>query len=220
MVYELIRSKTLSELIRADYANRDMYVRMYADICKKVRAIHTDDPVIPSFKDVNRADIAKIEGITEAERAYLHRFLDHVPDGDTCIHGDLNINNIMVQDGECCLIDMGELSTGMPMFDLSRIVFSMVYANTAPGTYNEFYKMPADQVREVYDLFFKAYFGCANVEEAEKSDPDVKWLHPLAWFRCCTSMLKGNRWSDEMRQKALYLLRDRLIPFVEQAERV
>ena len=33
-------------------------------------------------------------------------------------------------------------------------------------------------------------------------------------FRCCTSMLKGDRWGEEMRKKALELLRSKLIPFV------
>lgn len=219
VVYELIKSKTLGELIRTDRLKLDEYVAMYVEICKKVASIRTSDPEIPSFKDINRADIANITGITEEERSYLHRFLDLVPDSDTCIHGDLNINNIMVQDGECCLIDMGELSTGIPMFDLSRILFSMVYANTAPGTFNGFYKMQSEEVDEIYRKFFRLYFGCDTVEEAEKIDPQVRWLHPLAWFRCCASMLKGDRWGDEMRKKALGLLREKLIPFVNREER-
>lgn len=218
VVYELIKSKTLGELIRADCTKLDEYVRMYADTCKKVHAIHTSDSEIPSFKEANRADIANITGVTEEERQYLHRFLDLVPDGDTCIHGDLNINNIMVQDGECCLIDMEELSTGTPMFDISRILFSMVYANTAPGTFNGFYKMLSEEVEEIYKKFFRLYFGCDTEEEAEKANPEVRWLHPLAWFRACTSLLKGNRWGEEMRQKALGLLRERLIPFVSKEE--
>ena len=60
------------------------------------------------------------------------------------------------------------------------------------------------------------YFGCSTIEEAGKTYPEVKWLHPLAWFRCCTSMLKGNRWGEEMRNRALCLLRERLIPFVDK----
>lgn len=215
VVYELIKSKTLAELIRADRSKTDEYVAMYADICKKVCSIRTDDPQIPSFKQNNRQDIANITGITDEERNYLYRFIDLVPEGDNCVHGDLNINNIMVQDGECCLIDMGELSTGMPMFDVSRIVFSMVYANTEPGTYNGFYKMPSDEVAEIFQKFFRAYFGYDTVEEAEKANPLVKWLYPLAWFRCCTSMLKGTRWGEENRKKALNILREKLIPFVD-----
>lgn len=218
VVYELICSKTLGELIRADSTKTDEYVAMYVDICKKVASIHTNDPEIPPFKEANRADIAKITGITEEERNCLYRFLELVPDADNCIHGDLNINNIMVQDGECCLIDMGELSYGNPMFDLSRIVFSMVYANVPAGEFNPFYKMPSEQVAEIFNKFFKGYFGCDTVEQAEKTNPQVKWLLPLAWFRCCTSMLKGTRWSEEMRQMALELLREKLIPFVKGAE--
>ena len=218
VVYELIKSKTLGELIRADNTRLDEYVKMYADTCKKVHAIHTSDPEIPSFKEVNRVDIANVTGITDEERRYLYRFLDLVPEADTCIHGDLNINNIMVQGDECCLIDMGELSTGTPMFDISRILFSMVYANTAPGEYNAFYKMRSSEVSEIYEKFFRGYFGCDTVEEAEKTNPEVRWLHPLAWFRCCTSMLKGSRWGEEMRKRALELLREKLIPFVEKEE--
>ena len=40
----------------------------------------------------------------------------------------------------------------------------------------------------------------------------------MAWFRCCTSMLKGDRWGEEMRKRALELLREKLIPFVEKEE--
>ena len=218
VVYELIKSKTLCELMRADRSRLDEYLAMYADVFRKVGSIRTNDPEIPSFKDINRAGIVSITGITDEERAYLHRFLDLIPEGDTCIHGDLNINNIMVQDGECCLIDMGELSTGIPMFDLSRILFSMVYANTAPGTVNDFYKMPSEDVDGIYKKFFRLLFGCDTVEDAEKIDPQVRWLHPLAWFRCCTAMLRGNRWGEEMRNKALGLLREKLIPFVKREE--
>lgn len=103
VVYELIKSKTLGELIRADHTKLDEYVKMYTDTCKKVHAIHTSDPEIPSFKEANRADIANITGITDEERQCLNRFIDLVPEADTCIHGDLNINNIMVQGDECCL---------------------------------------------------------------------------------------------------------------------
>ena len=214
VVYELIKSKTLGELIRADHTRLDEYVKMYADTCKKIHAIHTSDPEIPSFKEANRADIANVMGITDEERRYLYRFLDLIPEADTCIHGDLNINNIMVQGDECCLIDMGELSTGTSMFDISRILFSMIYAAPEHDEYYAFYKMPTATVKEIYEKFFRDYFGCDTVEDAEKTNPAVRWLHPLAWFRCCTSMLKGDRWPQEKRQMALDLLRSKMIPFV------
>lgn len=216
VVYELIKSKTLGELIRENPSETDKYVDMYVNICKTVSSISTDDPELPSFKDVNLADIDNVTGITDEEREWLRRFVSLIPDGNNCIHGDLNINNVMVQDGECCLIDMGELSTGMPLFDVSRILFSMVYANTAPGEFNSFYKMSSEKVSEIYKKFFRGYFGCDDIAEAEKSNPLVVWLEPLAWLRCCTSMLKGDRWGAEARKKALAILREKLIPFTKE----
>lgn len=214
VVYELIRSKTLAEMIRSDESKTEEYVAMYADVCKKIHAIHTNDPEIPSFKSINRVDIDNLTCLTDEEKAVLYRFLELVPESDTCIHGDLNINNIMVQNGECCLIDMGELSTGIPLFDISRITFSMVYANPEPGEMNTFYKMPSEKVTQIFNMFLRDYYGCETFEEAQKKYPELEWLYPLAWFRCCTSMLKGTRWPENKRQLAMDLLKNKLTPFV------
>lgn len=214
VVYELIKSKTIGELIRGDEGHLEEYVDMYAAVCRQIHGIEAEPGQLPSFKDINRSDIPNVTGITEEERAYLHRFLDLVPDRMNCLHGDLNINNIMVQNGECCLIDMGEFSTGTPMFDLSRILFSMEFAGAAKGEFNSFYKLPQDIVTHILHLFLEKYFGCP-LAEAEKTYPDAAWLYPLAWFRCCTSLLKGDRWGEEKRAMALDILRTQLIPFVD-----
>lgn len=214
VVYELIKSKTIGELIRGDEGHLEEYVDMYAAVCRQIHGIEAEPGQLPSFKDINRSDIPNVTGITEEERAYLHRFLDLIPDRMNCLHGDLNINNIMVQNGECCLIDMGEFSTGTPMFDLSRILFSMEFAGAAKGEFNSFYKLPQDIVTNILHLFLEKYFGCP-LAEAEKTYPDAAWLYPLAWFRCCTSLLKGDRWGEEKRAMALDILRTQLIPFVD-----
>ena len=214
VVYELIKSKTIGELIRGDEGRLEEYVDMYAAVCRQIHGIEAEPGQLPSFKDINRSDIPNVTGITEEERAYLHRFLDLIPDRMNCLHGDLNINNIMVQNGECCLIDMGEFSTGTPMFDLSRILFSMEFAGAAKGEFNSFYKLPQDIVTHILHLFLEKYFGCP-LAEAEKTYPDAAWLYPLAWFRCCTSLLKGDRWGEEKRAMALDILRTQLIPFVD-----
>ena len=214
VVYELIKSKTIGELIRGDEDHLEEYVDMYAAVCRQIHGIEAEPGQLPSFKDINRSDIPNVTGITEEERAYLHRFLDLIPDRMNCLHGDLNINNIMVQNGECCLIDMGEFSTGTPMFDLSRSLFSMELAGAAKGEFNSFYKLPQDIVTHILHLFLEKYFGCP-LAEAEKTYPDAAWLYPLAWFRCCTSLLKGDRWGEEKRAMALDILRTQLIPFVD-----
>ncbi len=214
VVYELIKSKTLGELIRNDYENREKYIDLYVDVCKKISTIKSEDSDIPSFVELNREDIKKIDMISEEEKQYLHKFLDLIPSENTCIHGDLNINNIMVENGECCLIDMGEFSRGNHLFDVSRIIFSMEYANTPKGEYNSFYKMSSEQVSEVYKSFMTKYFN--EDLEAIKKDEELKWLYPLAWFRCCTAMLRKDRWTKEMRDLGLDLFYNHLLPFIKE----
>ncbi len=219
VVYELIHSKTLGELLRENPDKLEHYVDMYAAVCRQVHSISVEEGALPSFKDLNRVDIPNITGITEEEASYLYEFLDLIPDRGFCIHGDLNVNNIMVQKGECCLIDMGEFSMGMPMFDISRILFSVHYAAEGENGYNTFYKMPQATMDRILSLLLRKYFQADTLEEALEKDPDVEWLYPMAWFRCCTCLLKGDRWSYEKRAMALQLLREKLIPFVEAHRR-
>jgi uncharacterized protein (TIGR02172 family) len=214
VVYELIDSKTLGELFRENPDQLDQYVEMYAGVCRQIHSIQVEEGELPSFKDLNRADIPNIRGITEEESAYLYEFLDLVPDRRGCVHGDLNVNNIMVQKGECCLIDMGEFSMGSPLFDISRILFSIRYAAEGENGFNIFYKMPQATMNRILSLLLKKYFQAETLEEAMQKDPDLEWLYPMAWFRCCTCLLKGERWPKEKRELALQLLQEELIPFI------
>jgi len=66
----------------------------------------------------------------------------------------------------------------------------------------------------VLNTFLEKYYGCP-FEQAEKTIAEAKWVTPLAWFRCCTSFLKGTRWSEQKRELAKTILREKLIPFVK-----
>ncbi len=216
VVYELIKSKTLGELIRSDYENKEKYIDLYVDVCKKIGSITSNDASIPSFVDINRPDIEKIDMLSDDEKKYLYKFLDMIPSENTCIHGDLNINNIMVENGECCLIDMGEFSRGHHLFDVSRIIFSMEYANVPKGEFNSFYKMTSEQVDEVYKSFMEKYFGM-KFEDIRK-DPELKLLYPLAWFRCCTGILRKDRWPKEIQDRILDVFYNEFLPFIKKAD--
>lgn len=216
VVYELIKSKTLSELFRENPENKEKYIDMYASCVKKVTSITTDDEELPSFKITNRDDIKKVIGISDEEKDYLYKFIDLIPDGNVIIHGDLNINNIMVENNECVLIDMGELSKGIPAWDISRVMCSMLYVNPFDDeATNEFYSMKAKEVRDIFNKFIVKYYGC-DLETAVKTIQEAKYLKPLAAFRACLMMIRGNRYPEEKVEFAKKLLHEEIIPFVKE----
>jgi len=210
VVYELINSKTITEMIREGKQDLDSIMNMYVKMCKDIHAIQVDDVSIPSFKEINRVDIGTITGITDDERQLLHKFLDMVPEDRAFNHGDLNPNNIMVQSNEPCLIDMGEIGYGTPLFDISRIMFSMKFFNPKEGM-NSFFNMPCEEVEKIYNMFLEKYFGNSDLSKVDY--PNIEWLMPLAWFRCIASWMKNDR--QEKRKEAEDLLRNHLIPFIK-----
>ena len=100
VVYELIKSKTIGELIRGDEGHLEKYVDMYAAVCRQIHGIEAEPGQLPSFKDINRSDIPNVTGITEEERAYLHRFLVlyRITAADSHKHGDRCNGNPLVDD--------------------------------------------------------------------------------------------------------------------------
>lgn len=59
VVYELIKSKTLGELIREDESRLEEYVAMYAEVCRTIHGIEAEPGELPNFKDLNREDRTK-----------------------------------------------------------------------------------------------------------------------------------------------------------------
>ncbi len=218
VIYELINSKTVTELIKDDIDHMDKYISLYVDTCKKIHSIDGSKSDLPSFKDLNKEDIDKITDITDEEKALLYHFIDLVPEGSTCIHGDLNPNNIMFSNNECCLIDMGEFSIGIKEWDISRILFSLKYCNMF-NDFNSFYKMSHDEVDKILKLFLDGYYGMHDLDKISCLDSNSKFLMPLTWFRCICSMCKGDRWSPEFKKLGQELLHDHLIPFIKELDK-
>ncbi len=218
VIYELIQAKTLSELIRNDMEHIDKYIDMYADVCKSIHSIVLENNSgLPYYQAAANLDIDPIDEITNEEKAYLHKFYDLIPNCNHCIHGDLNMNNIMIQDGKPVIIDMGEFSIANPIVEMGLLHFSFAYVNPKEGM-NDFYHLPSDVCRMVQDKLFDRYFGTHDLEEIKNTHPYGKWLEPVAWFRFSTSILKSKTWLPELKPFAREILREKLIPFIKENE--
>ena len=73
------------------------------------------------------------------------------------VHGDFHPKNVMIQDGELVLIDMADLTTGHPLYDLG----SMTLTHLLPS--DERIEMITDMkgevVRRLWQLFLVNYLG-------------------------------------------------------------
>lgn len=65
--------------------------------------------------------------LTPEDIALLMRNLEFMPDSETCVHFDLHSSNIMIQNGEPIIIDIGDFSIGRYFFASLRIIFVITF---------------------------------------------------------------------------------------------
>ena len=101
--------------------------------------------------------------------------MEAVPDRKTLIHGDYHPNNIMVQDGELMLIDMGDASVGHPVIDLlgSYQIMKLV-AERANGA-QRYTGISADDLKRLWNVFIREYFGTNDDGEITEIEKILKY---------------------------------------------
>ena len=123
IVYEMINANTFEKVILNDADNIAEHSRRFAEFVKEQHAVETD------FEDIRQRLLSNVEKVTvygAEELKVVQKILDAVPNCKNFIHGDLNLTNILLQDGQLIMIDMGDISSGHPIFDIAWIYFMYV----------------------------------------------------------------------------------------------
>jgi len=164
VVYELLDAELFSAVIRKDIGNLDRYAKMLSDTAKTLHAAKGDKTILPDLKDRFRGYLREVGYLFTPEQSeYLMEKLESLPDSDTCVHFDLHSSNIMMQNGELVIIDMGDFSTGSYLFDVGLIY--VIYGIPEVGLSMLATKIPNEQGLEFWNHFERHYFADKSAEE-------------------------------------------------------
>ena len=164
VVYELLDAELFSAVIRKDTANLDRYAKMLSDTAKTLHVAKGDKTILPDLKHRLRGIIRDAGYLfTSEESEYLMEKLESLPDSDNCVHFDLHSSNIMMQNGELVIIDMGDFSTGSYLFDLGLIY--MIYGVPELGLSMLATKIPTEEGLAFWNHFAGHYFADKSAEE-------------------------------------------------------
>ena len=164
VVYELLDAELFSAVIRKDLGSLDRYAKMLSDTAKTLHAAKGDKTILPDLKHRLRGIIREVGYLfTPEQNEYLMEKLESLPDSDTCVHFDLHSSNIMMQNGELVIIDMGDFSTGSYLFDIGLIY--MIYGIPEVGLSMLATKIPNEQGLEFWNHFEKHYFTDKSADE-------------------------------------------------------
>lgn len=166
IMFEMLNSDSLGKVLVEQPENFEAYMRKYVDLLEKLHTTQVQETEFPSEKKLYREYIEESRSwYTPQEYDILLRLLDSIPERNTLVHGDFQTRNIMVQDDELILIDMGDLAYGHPVFDLMAMCACQAnLVKLSPQLAESLNGMPCDLIMKNWFRSLELYFKTEDPE--------------------------------------------------------
>ncbi len=213
LVFELVNADIVSNYLNEHPDQLVEIAKKYAQTLKQLHATHVAKDALSSTKDLYRE---RIEGLraymTDEEVDTLLRINEAIPDSDTVVHGDFHPKNVMIQNGELILIDMADLTTGHPLYDLG----SMALSHQIPSDERlvNITGMKAEAVRQLWQLFLANYL---ETEDPQAIELFAKKITVVGLMKmACTVAFSSMARLPGVMENVLGAVRKNLLPNAEQ----
>lgn len=130
LVFEMITAGTVTSAILKHPERLEYYAALFGRVLRQNHTIHVPAGVLPVSSKVHQNDLERIAHYFTPEQVELFRaILAKIPEGDRLLHNDYHPKNAMINgeygQEELLLIDMGEVSSGNPLIELSHTYSSL-----------------------------------------------------------------------------------------------
>ncbi|SEQ95753.1 TIGR02172 family protein [Lachnospiraceae bacterium NE2001] len=215
-VYEMLNARTVAQIIDEDPTKLQQMAYMMASKLKEFHQIEVPESSgFEDKKDGLKKWVDKMEPVLTAEEIQKIRdFIDSIPDRRTFLHGDYNSKNIMVQNGELQLIDVGDAAYGHPVFDVAMLMLAYIILPNSPGRKDEMRRSllgfdPA-LAQNVWGVMCGTYFGIQSPEEIGSI---TQRMMPLVYLYIAYQGVASGRSTPEIL--ADKVVRPQLIPLLD-----
>jgi len=157
----------------------EMSVR-FARMCKKLHTTPCDTAIFADRSIYYRQAIANCKDITDEEKARAMSFVDSIPAATTCLHGDMQLSNVITNEKEDMWIDLSDFGYGNPMLDMGMWYFQAVYLGEEMTRH--MYHFGKETMNVVWRIYVREYFGAdtdAKYESVMKEIERFGALHML-----------------------------------------
>ena len=147
----------------------------FARMCKQLHSTQCDTSIFSDRSYFYVQAIERCTQINDAEKQKALDFINSVPKATTCLHGDMQLSNVITNDKDDLWIDLADFGYGNPMLDMGMWYFLSVL-NTEERS-QEVFHLSISDMRKIWKIFVKEYFGAES--EAEQAEV-VKKVEPFA----------------------------------------
>ncbi len=167
----ILTKKSVARAIADDPDNIEVYVKRFAKLVKELHETPCNKEVFPSFaKNVKNVALT-IEGLSDDDRKKIVEFLDSIEETGTCLHGDLQLGNVILTENEALFIDMADFAYGNPVYDLGTFCF--MAKGLTEERCKEMFHIDCATMNKAWDIFIREYYETDDDEEIKKYEAEI-----------------------------------------------
>lgn len=166
--YELIKGKrSFARIISQEPERLEEISVTFARMARELHAKEADTSRLESVKDRMRRFYVEKDMVPEDYKQKALQFIDQVPEATTCVHGDLQIGNIITDGQRTLWIDVGEFGYGVPEWDLGML-WTMAHRMDNERC-EELFHITHKTFVAHWNIFFPAYLGTTDTQRIEEA---------------------------------------------------
>ncbi len=160
IVFEKAEMTSLAYLISHKPDQMPVYASMLASTLKELHSTEIPTNKFPDIKDKYRKWIEEVDDPSDSKIAVFSSLISSIPDSNTYVHGDINLNSVMVKNNELLLLDMSGSAYGHALFDLQALFASLVGIESKQEGYcRRTYGLTKAACIEFWNAFFARYMN-------------------------------------------------------------
>jgi len=160
IVFEKAEMKSLAYAIAHEPQKMPVLAERFAEFMKELHTTEIMGNKLPDIKDRYREWISQLKDEDDSKIAMFSNIISSIPDSDMYVHGDINLNSVMVRDDEMLLLDMAGSAHGNSIFDLQGLFASLVaIEKTDEGYCRRNYGVTSQICVAFWNTFFRKYMN-------------------------------------------------------------
>ena len=169
-VFELLNAKSFHELVQSGDMPLKYIITQYTKLLKQVHGTSFEYGELPSYRERFLSYLNVIAGcLRDNQEQRLKKLIMDMPEECTLVHGDVQMKNVMMVDGEPMLIDMDTLGLGNPVFEFAGLYVTYhLFKEDDPDNSMDFFGMTDEMVDEIWNLIVDTYFDFRDNEERKE----------------------------------------------------
>ncbi len=218
VVYEMLNARTVAQIVEEDPSLVPEMGAKCGILLKNLHNISLDKGSLSDRKQLYYEWLDRITPFIDPGHGEIVRsFLDSIPDRNTFLHGDFNSKNIMVQDGEFVLIDIGDATLGHPVFDMAGLLIAYLFlVQTTVYTPEEKRRLLGFRLEDselMLGSILGGYFGIREPEEIKKR---IEMIMPYGLLQMAYSAARSAGYQEEyMKNMMPALIGGQLVPVIQ-----